>query len=154
MTYPYGVQIAMVRIDAATGAGKIEKMLIAYDVGRAINPKLVEGQLVGGFAQGLGGSLLEEFRYDDRGQPLSVTFADYLVPTASEVPPVDVLLTEDAPTPTNPLGIKGAGEGGIAAAGAVIASAIDDALQMPGAVTSLPITPQFLRRLIARRSQA
>jgi aerobic carbon-monoxide dehydrogenase large subunit len=152
MTYPYGVQIAMVRIDPATGAVKIEKMLIAYDIGRAINPMLVEGQLVGGFAQGLGGSLLEEFRYDERGQPLSVTFADYLLPTAGEVPSIDVLLTEDAPTPTNPLGIKGAGEGGIAAAGAVIASAVDDALQMPGAVTALPVTPQYLRSLIARRA--
>jgi CO/xanthine dehydrogenase Mo-binding subunit len=126
-------------------------MLIAYDIGRAINPMLVEGQLVGGFAQGLGGSLLEEFRYDERGQPLSVTFADYLIPTASEVPPVEVLLTEDAPTPTNPLGIKGAGEGGIAAVGAVIASAIDDALQMPGAVTRLPVTPQYLRTLLRQR---
>jgi aerobic carbon-monoxide dehydrogenase large subunit len=142
----------MVRIDPATGAVKIEKMLIAYDIGRAINPMLVEGQLVGGFAQGLGGSLLEEFRYDERGQPLSVTFADYLLPTAGEVPSIDVLLTEDAPTPTNPLGIKGAGEGGIAAAGAVIASAVDDALQMPGAVTALPVTPQYLRSLFARRA--
>jgi aerobic carbon-monoxide dehydrogenase large subunit len=152
MTYPYGVQIAMVSIDPATGAVKIEKMLIAYDIGRAINPMLVEGQLVGGFAQGLGGSLFEEFRYDERGQPLSVTFADYLIPTASEIPIVDILLTEDAPTPTNPLGIKGAGEGGIAAVGAVIASAVDDALQLPGAVTALPITPQYLRTLIARRT--
>jgi carbon-monoxide dehydrogenase large subunit/6-hydroxypseudooxynicotine dehydrogenase subunit gamma len=151
MTYPYGVQIAMVSIDPATGALTIEKMLIAYDVGRAINPMLVEGQLVGGFAQGLGGSLLEEFRYDERGQPLSVTLADYLIPTASEVPQVDILLTEDAPTPTNPLGIKGAGEGGIAAAGAVIASAVDDALQMPGAITALPLTPQHLRSLIRAR---
>jgi CO/xanthine dehydrogenase Mo-binding subunit len=151
MTYPYGVQVALVSIDGATGAVKIEKMLIAYDIGRAINPMLVEGQLVGGFAQGLGGSLLEEFRYDERGQPLSVTFADYLIPTASEVPPVEVLLTEDAPTPTNPLGIKGAGEGGIAAVGAVIASAIDDALQMPGAVTRLPVTPQYLRTLLRQR---
>jgi carbon-monoxide dehydrogenase large subunit len=152
MTYPYGVQIAMLSIDPATGAVKIEKMLIAYDIGRAINPMLVEGQVVGGFAQGLGGSLFEDFRYDERGQPLSVTFADYLIPTVSEVPPVEVLLTEDAPTPTNPLGIKGAGEGGIAAAGAVIASAIDDALQMPGAVTALPITPQYLRGFIASRT--
>jgi carbon-monoxide dehydrogenase large subunit/6-hydroxypseudooxynicotine dehydrogenase subunit gamma len=150
MTYPYGVQIAMVNIDAATGAVEIEKMLIAYDIGRAINPMLVEGQLVGGFAQGLGGTLLEEFRYDERGQPLSVTLADYLIPTAREVPPVDVLLTEDAPTATNPLGIKGAGEGGIAAVGAVLASAIDDALQMPGAVTTLPVTPQTLRSLVRR----
>ncbi len=151
MTYPYGVQLTMVSIDAGTGAVRIEKMLIAFDVGRAINPMLVEGQLVGGFAQGLGGSLLEEFRYDQRGQPLSVTFADYLMPTARDVPHVDVLLTEDAPTNLNPLGIKGAGEGGIAAVGAVIASAIDDALGAPGTVTKLPVTPQQLKAIIDAR---
>ncbi len=150
MTYPYGVQIAMVSIDPETGAVKIEKMLIAYEIGRAINPMLVEGQLVGGFVQGLGGTLLEEFRYDERGQPLSVTFADYLLPTAREVPPIEVLMTEDAPTKTNPLGIKGAGEGGIAAVGAVLASAIDDALGTPGCVTALPISPQYLRAVIKR----
>ena len=87
MTYPYGVQIAMVKIDAGTGAIRIEKMMIAFDVGRAINPTLVRGQLVGGFAQGLGGALFEEFVYDEAGQPLSVTLADYLIPTANEVPP-------------------------------------------------------------------
>lgn len=148
MTYPYGVQIAVANIDSGTGAVRIEKLLIAYDVGRAINPMLVEGQLVGGFAQGLGGSLLEEFRYDERGQPLSVTFADYLLPTAQDVPFVDVLLTEDAPSAVNPLGIKGAGEGGIAAAGAVIASAVEDALGGIGTITQLPITPQRLKSLI------
>ena len=148
MTYPYGVQLAVAAIDAGTGAVKIEKMLIAFDVGRAINPMLVEGQLVGGFAQGLGGSLLEEFRYDQRGQPLSVTLADYLLPTALDVPHVDVLITEDAPTNLNPLGIKGAGEGGIAAVGAVIASAIDDALGAPGTVTKLPVSPQELKAII------
>ena len=148
MTYPYGVQIAVAAIDQGTGAVRIEKLLIAYDIGRAINPMLVEGQLVGGFAQGLGGSLLEEFRYDERGQPLAVTFADYLLPTAHDVPNVDVLLTEDAPSGVNPLGIKGAGEGGIAAAGAVIASAIDDALGAAGTISQLPITPQYLKATI------
>lgn len=150
MTYPYGVQIAVVKIDAGTGAVKVERVLIAYDIGRAINPMLVRGQLVGGFVQGLGGALFEEFQYDERGQPLSVTFADYLLPTLQEVPNLDVLLTEDAPSTCNPLGIKGAGEGGIAAAGAVIASAVDDALGTIGTVTQLPITPQKLKALIDR----
>jgi CO/xanthine dehydrogenase Mo-binding subunit len=122
----------------------VERFLIAYDVGRAVNPMLIEGQLVGGFAQGLGGSLFEEFRYDERGEPLSVTFADYLLPSASEVPAVEILLTEDAPSPLNPLGIKGAGEGGITAVGAALATAIDDALQRPGLVTRLPVTPQMV----------
>ncbi len=148
MTYPYGVQIALATIDRGTGAVAIEKMLIAFDIGRAINPVLVRGQIVGGFAQGLGGALFEEFRYDERGQPLSVTFADYLIPTAREVPKVDVLITEDAPSTTNPLGIKGAGEGGIAAVGAAIAAAVDDALGDIATVTSLPIKPQWLKAVI------
>ena len=148
MTYPYGVQIALVTIDPGTGAIRIEKMLIAFDVGRAINPMLVRGQLVGGFAQGLGGALFEEFQYDAAGQPLSVTFADYLIPTANEVPEVDVLLTQDAPSTCNLLGIKGAGEGGIAAVGAVIASAVDDALGGKGLITHLPITPQRVKAII------
>jgi CO/xanthine dehydrogenase Mo-binding subunit len=105
--------------------------------------------LVGGVAQGLGGALLEEFRYDESGQPLALTFADYLLPSAHEVPPVKVLITEDAPTPHNPLGVKGAGEGGVAAAGAAIASAIDDALGLPGLITKLPVTPLQLKTLLA-----
>ena len=113
----------------------VERYLVAYDIGRAVNPMLVEGQIVGGVAQGLGGALFEEFVYDERGEPLAVTFADYLMPTAREMPPIDVLITEDAPSPLNPLGLKGAGEGGINAVGAAIAAAIDDAIGMPGAVT-------------------
>jgi CO/xanthine dehydrogenase Mo-binding subunit len=150
MNYPYGVHIAQVRIDPQTCAVNVEKYLIAYDVGRAVNPMMIEGQLVGGFAQGLGGALYEEFRYDARGEPLSVTFADYLIPTAHEVPHVDVLITEDAPSPRNPLGLKGAGEGGVNGVGAAIASAIDDALSHPGAVTSLPVTPAQLHKHLTR----
>ena len=154
MTYPYGVQVAVVAIDRDTGAVRIEKMVIAYDIGRAINPMLVHGQLVGGLAQGLGGALFEEFQYDERGQPLSVTLADYLLPTVTDVPPVDVLLTEDAPSPGNQLGIKGAGEGGIAGAGAVIASAVDDALGGMGTVTQLPIRPPLLKAMIDAAERA
>jgi CO/xanthine dehydrogenase Mo-binding subunit len=145
MVYPYGVHVAAVRIDGDTGAVHIERYVVAYDVGKAVNPKLVEGQIAGGLAQGIGGALLEEFRYDENGEPLSVTFADYLMPTASEVPGVTVIVSEDAPSPLNPLGLKGAGEGGANPVGAVIASAIDDALQRPGTVTQLPVTPQWLK---------
>jgi len=150
MNYPYGVHIAMTRVDRATGAVAIERYLVAYDVGKAVNPMLIEGQIAGGCAQGIGGTLLEEFLYDERGEPLSVTFADYLMPTAREIPTIDVLICEDAPSPLNPLGLKGAGEGGANAAGAALAAAIDDALSLPNAVTELPITPQRLRRLIAQ----
>jgi carbon-monoxide dehydrogenase large subunit len=148
MTYPYGAHVAMIKVDKETGAVLIEHYLAAYDVGVAINPMLVEGQIVGSLAQGIGGALYEEFLYDELGTPLCVTFADYLLPTCREIPPVDVLLSEDAPSPLNPLGVKGAGESGITGAGAAIASAINDALEAPNAVTQLPITPFRLRTII------
>jgi carbon-monoxide dehydrogenase large subunit len=149
MNYPYGIHGAVARIDGDTGGIVIERIFIAYDVGRAVNPLLVEGQLAGGAAQGLGGALFEEFLYDDAGQPLSASFADYLLPTAAEVPPIEMLVTEDAPSPLNPLGVKGAGEGGINAMGAAIAAAIDAAIGRPGAVRRLPVTPPRLRALLA-----
>jgi carbon-monoxide dehydrogenase large subunit/6-hydroxypseudooxynicotine dehydrogenase subunit gamma len=152
MNYPYGVHLAVVRVDRETGGVTIERFLVAYDVGRAVNPMLVRGQIAGGFAQGIGGTLLEEFLYDERGEPLSVNFADYLMPTAREVPALDVLITEDAPSPLNPLGLKGAGEGGINAVGAAIAAAIDQAIGMPGAIRRLPVTPQRLRAILRVRS--
>jgi CO/xanthine dehydrogenase Mo-binding subunit len=146
--FPYGIHLATVAIDRDTGRIKVERFMVAYDVGRAVNPLLIEGQLVGGCIQGLGGALSEEFVYDETGEPLSATFADYLIPTLHEAPDVEVLLTEDAPSPRHPLGLKGAGEGGINGAGGVIASAIDDALQTPGAITRLPVTPQRIRELL------
>ncbi len=152
MNYPYGVHIAVARVDRETGGVTIERFLVAYDVGRAVNPMLVEGQIAGGFAQGIGGALLEEFLYDEQGEPLSVNFADYLMPTAREVPPLDVLITQDAPSPLNPLGVKGAGEGGVNAVGAAVAAAIDDALGIPGAITRLPVTPQRLRYILNRKT--
>jgi CO/xanthine dehydrogenase Mo-binding subunit len=147
------VQIAQVRIDPETCGLEIERMLAAYDIGRAINPKMVEGQIVGGFAQGLGGAMLEEFIYDSRGQPLALSLADYLMPGPMEMPKMDIMLTEDAPSTQNPLGIKGAGESGISPVGALIASAIDDALEMPGAVDELPVSPVRLKRLLDRRAK-
>ncbi len=146
--YPYGSHVAVVRVDAETGGVAVERYFIAYDIGRAINPALVEGQIVGGYAQGLGGALSEEFIYNERGDPLAVTLADYLLPAVHETPVPDVLLREDYPTPRNPLGIKGAGESGITAVGATIASAIDDAIGIAGAVTQLPVTPQRLKRIL------
>ena len=148
MVYPYGAHVVQLKLDPETGGVTIERYLVAFDIGRAVNPRLVEGQIVGGMAQGLGGALYEEFLYGEEGEPLSVTFADYLMPTAREMPEVEVILSEDAPSPLNSLGVKGAGEGGITPVGAAIASAIDDALQKPGAVTQLPITPQRLRALM------
>jgi CO/xanthine dehydrogenase Mo-binding subunit len=149
--YPYGSHVAVVRVDRDTGAVAIERYIIGYDIGRAINPALVKGQIVGGFTQGLGGALFEEFLYNERGDPLSSTFADYLMPTARETPKVEIILTEEAPSPLNPLGIKGAGESGITAVGATIASAIDNAIGIPGAIRELPVTPQRLKDILNRR---
>jgi len=154
MNYPYGVHIAVVRVDTETGEVAVESYLAAFDVGRAVNPMLVEGQIAGGVVQGIGGALHEEFLYDERGEPISVTIGDYNLPMASEVPPIETLLTEDAPSPLNPLGIKGAGEAGINPVGATIASAIDDAIGIPGAVTRLPVTPARLREILIRQGKA
>jgi len=141
MVYPYGAHVVQLKLDVETGAVAIERYLVAFDIGKAVNPMLVEGQIVGGLAQGLGGALFEEFTYSDSGDPLAVTFADYLMPTAAEIPAIETFVSEDAPSPLNAYGFKGAGEGGITPVGAAIASAIDDALQRPGAVTQLPVTP-------------
>lgn len=148
MVYPYGAHVVQLRLDTETGAVEIERYLVAFDIGKAVNPMLVEGQIVGGLAQGLGGALFEEFTYTDSGDPLAVTFADYLMPTARDVPAVETFLSEDAPSPLNTYGFKGAGEGGITPVGAAIASAIDDALQRPGAVTQLPVTPWRIKALL------
>ena len=145
MSFPYGLHLAAVEVDTETGAVEIVRYGIAYDIGMAVNPVLVEGQLVGGAAQGVGGALLEELAYDAQGQLVAGSFMDYLLPTACEVPRVEVLLTEDAPTPLTPLGAKGAGEGGTAAVGAAIANAVSDAIGAEA--TKLPLTPERVMRL-------
>ena len=127
-------------MDPRSGEVDIQRYAVAYDIGRCINPMLVEGQIAGGLAQGIGGALLEEFKYDASGQPLAASFMDYLLPTSEEVPVVEILVTEDAPSPLNPLGVKGAGEGGTAAAGATIANAVSDALGREA--TQLPLSPE------------
>jgi aerobic carbon-monoxide dehydrogenase large subunit len=141
MTYPYGVHVAVVDVDPGTGRVQVLRYLVAYEIGRAVNPAMVEGQLRGGAAQGIGGALMEELCYDEAGQPGSITFMDYRMPTAAEVPPIDVLVTEQAPAPGNPLGVRGAGEGGITAAGAALASAVRDALGLAAHISQLPLTP-------------
>jgi carbon-monoxide dehydrogenase large subunit/6-hydroxypseudooxynicotine dehydrogenase subunit gamma len=149
MTYPYGVHLAQVEVDPATGGVRVLRYFIAYEVGRAVNPALVAGQLVGGAAQGLGGALLEAFRYDASGQPQCTSFMDYLIPSAAEVPPVGTAIREDAPSPGNPLGAKGAGEGGVDGAGAAVAAAVEDALGVARALVEVPIVPERVRAVAA-----
>jgi carbon-monoxide dehydrogenase large subunit/6-hydroxypseudooxynicotine dehydrogenase subunit gamma len=151
MSFPYGFHCAAVEVDVDTGGVEIVRYAIAYDVGRAINPKLIEGQIVGGAAQGVGGALYEELAYGPDGQLVSGSFMDYLLPTALEAPAVRVRVTEDAPAPLNPLGAKGAGEGGTAAAGAVLAAAVSDALGAE--TTALPLTPERVARLARRKTR-
>lgn len=145
MSFPYGLHCAAVEVDVETGGVSVERYAIAYDVGRAVNPVLVEGQIVGGLVQGLGGALLEDLAYDADGQLVAGSFMDLLLPTAAEAPHVQVLVTEDAPSPLTPLGFKGAGEGGTTAAGAAIANAVSDALGAEA--TSMPLTPQRVMEL-------
>ena len=143
MTYAYGAVVAEVEVDLQTGAVRPTHLWLAYDVGTAVNPQLVVGQVEGGAVQGLGGALFEEFVYDDAGQLLSGTFADYLLPTMMEVPPMTSMRIEGHPSPLNPLGIKGAGEAGISGMGAALVNAVGAALQDKGhRVTQMPLTPQ------------
>jgi carbon-monoxide dehydrogenase large subunit len=150
---PHGVHVALVEVEPETGSVKVRKYLIVYDIGVAVNPMLVEGQLVGGFAQGLGGALYEEMVYSDDGQLLSGSFMDYLVPTAKEMPEkIEIRLLQRSPSPHNPLGLKGAGEGGTVGVGAAIANAVEDALVPLGIrIGALPVSPDKLRKLIRER---
>jgi aerobic carbon-monoxide dehydrogenase large subunit len=151
MTYPYGTHVAIVKVDVDTGEVRILRYAVAYDVGKAVNPMLVEGQLVGGLAQGAGGALLEELAYDSNGQLLTTTFLDYLLPTSMEMPDtLSIAILEETPTPLNPLGVKGVGEGGTVGVGAAIANAIADALRPWGIeVLALPLAPDRVQALIS-----
>lgn len=144
-----GANLALVRICPVTGAPLVLRYVVAYDVGRVVNPQALEGQVVGAVIQGVGGALYEEFRYDEQGQPLSTTFIDYLLPTAVEAPEVAVKLLEFGETSDrNPLAIKGGGEGGIVGVGAATANAVADAIGQRGAeITSLPLRPESILKL-------
>ena len=147
MNYPYGITVAMVEVDTEVGGHVIRRYFTSCEAGRVINPATTRGQIIGAAAQGIGGTLLEGFTYSEDGYPVATTFLDYLLPTSLDVPEMEVLVTEDAPTPDNPLAAKGIGEVGIIAAGAAIASAVDCALAAPGAVRELPLTPQRIHAL-------
>jgi len=143
MAYSHGVAVARVRVDTATGLVVPERIWVLYDVGRVVNPAIVAGQIEGGVAQGLGGALLEELRYDAAGQFLTGSFMDYLLPGATDVPSIVHRDLDGAPSPRNPLGVKGAGEVGIAGIGGAIANAVADALgDAERDSDRLPLTPE------------
>jgi carbon-monoxide dehydrogenase large subunit len=141
-TYSYGAHAAQVAVDPKTGDVEVLDYMAVEDVGRIINPHTLHGQCVGAIVQGLGGALMEHLVYDADGQLLTGTLADYLMPTASDFPVIRALALEDKPAPHNPLGAKGAGEGGIIPVGGVIANAVAAALKPLGVQPrELPLSP-------------
>jgi carbon-monoxide dehydrogenase large subunit len=143
-TYCNGTHVVEVEVDIHTGKVGIVRYAVAHDSGRLINPMLVDGQIQGGVAHGIGNALYEFMGYDAQAQPTTTTFADYTMPTAPDVPAV-VMTHIETPSPLNPLGVKGAGEGGTIPAAAAITSAIEDALSPFGLrFNETPLLPQRL----------
>ena len=153
LTYGGGCHAVEVEVDIETCGVRILRYVIVNDSGRIINPMIVEGQLVGGAAHAIGNALYEWMGYDDAAQPLTTTFADYLIPTATEVPKIEVTFAE-FPSPLNPLGVKGVGESGCVPAAGAIVSAIENALASFGVrITEYPVTPARLFALLAGRQK-
>ena len=153
VTWSYASHAAIVEVDIRTGRLSIEKYVVVHDCGVVVNPMLVEGQIHGGTIQGLGGALLEEFAYDSEGQLLAGSFMDYLLPTASDFPDIE-LIHQHSPSPLNPLGVKGVGEGSAISPPVVIANAVSDALTpFKMEFNSTPIRPEQIAAaaLSARR---
>ena len=153
LTYGGGSHAVEVDVDIETGGVTILRYIIVNDSGRIINPMIVEGQLVGGAAHAIGNALYEWMGYDDAAQPLTTTFADYLMPSATEVPKIEVAFAE-FPSPLNPLGVKGVGESGCVPAAGAIVSAIESALAPFGVrISEYPVTPARLFALLAGRQK-
>jgi carbon-monoxide dehydrogenase large subunit len=148
-TYSYGSHVAHVAVDPKTAKVEVLSYVALEDVGRVINPLLALGQAVGGAVQGIGATFLDELIYDETGQLLTGSLADYLMPTSTDAPPVIAIMLEEAPSISNPLGAKGAGEGGIVASGAALANAVANALKPLNVhVHELPLSLDKLSRSI------
>src|SRR5207253_812899 len=137
-TWASGAHAAYVRVDPDTYRLEVLRYVVVHDCGRVINPLVLEGQVEGGVAQGIGGAFYERLAYDEEGQLRNASFMEFLVPYATEIPEL-VIGHQETPSPLNPLGVKGAGEAGVIPVGAVIASAIDEALGIP--ITEMPLSP-------------
>jgi aerobic carbon-monoxide dehydrogenase large subunit len=147
-TYSNGTHIAEVEVDIETGHVKILRYVVMHDCGHVINPMVVEGQVVGGVVHGVGNAFFEHMRYDEDANPVSTHFGEYLLPLATDSPHVEILHME-TPSPLNPLGLKGAGEGGTIPAIAALVSAVENALEPFGVtIAEAPITPQRIVELL------
>jgi carbon-monoxide dehydrogenase large subunit len=147
-TFPFGTHLAVVEVDRETGVVKLLKYFAIDDCGKVLNPMLVEGQVHGGVAQGLGQAMLEELLYDENGQLLTSTLADYLIPSADTIPEMVWARTE-TPTYANPMGVKGIGEAGTIAATPVLVNAVEDALSEYGVVVEkMPLRSDYIKSLI------
>jgi carbon-monoxide dehydrogenase large subunit len=148
--FSYATHACTVAVDPGTGQVEVLDYVVCHDCGTMVNPMIVEAQVVGGVAQGLGTALYEEIPYDENGQPLASTFLDYMVPGFTEVPDVRVLHME-TPSPHTRFGIKGMGEGGAIAPPAVVVNAINDALRLLGVeISETPATPdRILEQIVA-----
>jgi carbon-monoxide dehydrogenase large subunit len=155
LTYTYGTHVAHVTVDPDTGAVEVKRLVAVEDIGRAINPLLVHGQAHGAAVQGLGGALLEQLVYDETGQLVTGTFMDYAMPTAAAFAHIDAITLEAAPSTLNPLGAKGAGEGGIVAIAAAVGNAVAAALAPLGVtVRELPLSAPNIARWIREAQRA
>jgi carbon-monoxide dehydrogenase large subunit len=142
LTFAYGANACEVEIDPETGDVRVVRYVVVHDCGKLINPLIVDGQIRGGVVHGIGNALFERMIYDEQGQPLTTTYGDYLLPMASEMPPIEIHHME-TPSPRNPIGVKGAGEGGTIPAAACVISAVEDALGPNGPfISEHPISPQ------------
>jgi carbon-monoxide dehydrogenase large subunit len=151
-TFASGVHAAIVEVDIDTGMVKILKYAVLHDCGKLVNPTVVEGQIFGGVAQGIGGSFYEHMDYDENGQLLNASYMDFLIPYASEVPHMDTDHIETL-SPINPLGVKGAGEAGCIPVPAVMAAAVEDALSPFGiSIDHMPLKPDDIRAMIAAKT--
>ena len=149
VTYASAVHVAQVEVDVETGGVKLLRYVVAHDCGTVINPVIVEGQVHGGVAQGVGGALFEDMSYDAEGQLVTGSLMDYALPKADDLPPIETVHLE-FPSPRNPLGVKGLGEGGATSPPAAIANAIEDALVPFGVrITETPVTGARIRALLA-----
>jgi carbon-monoxide dehydrogenase large subunit len=144
MTYANGCTIVEVEVDPETAEVKILRIVFVHDAGKIINPSMVDGQLMGALAHGVGNGLYEWMGFGGDGQPLTTNLADYLLVTSTEMPPMEIAHKE-SPTPLNPLGVKGVGESGVIPLPAAIASAVEDALSPFNVrIRQIPIRPGAL----------